>query len=108
MAGEDDAVGTEEAAAEDAKVKLDLQVNVEKKGACQRHITVTVPRPDIERYFENALKDLMPKAAVPGFRVGRAPRKIVETRFRKDVEDQVKGNLLMDSLAQVSESSDLS
>jgi trigger factor len=108
MAGEDDAVGTEEAGAEEAAVKLDLQVNVEKKGACQRHITVTVPRPDIERYFENALKDLMPKAAVPGFRVGRAPRKIVETRFRKDVADQVKGNLLMDSLAQVSESSELS
>lgn len=104
----DDAVATADEGAAEAPAKLDLQVNIERKGACQRHVTVSVPRTDIERYFENALKDLMPKAAVPGFRVGRAPRKIVETRFRKDVEDQVKSSLLMDSLAQVSESSDLS
>lgn len=104
----DDAVATADEGAAEAPAKLDLQVNIERKGACQRHVTVSVPRADIERYFENALKDLMPKAAVPGFRVGRAPRKIVETRFRKDVEDQVKSSLLMDSLAQVSESSDLS
>lgn len=105
---DDDAVATADAGAAEAPAKLDLQVNIERKGACQRHVTVSVPRTDIERYFENALKDLMPKAAVPGFRVGRAPRKIVETRFRKDVEDQVKSSLLMDSLAQVSESSELS
>ncbi len=45
----------------------------------------------------------MAKAAVPGFRAGRAPRKLVESRFRKDVTDQVKGSLLMDSLAQVTD-----
>lgn len=104
----DEVAATEDEGAPEAPAKLELQVDIEKRGACQRHVTVTVPRTDIERYFENALKDLMPKAAVPGFRVGRAPRKIVETRFRKDVEDQVKGSLLMDSLAQVSESNDLS
>lgn len=105
---DDQAVATEGDEVAEAPVKLDLQVNIEQRGACKRHITVTVPRTDIERYFENAMKDLVPKAAVPGFRVGRAPRKIVETRFRKDLEDQVKGSLLMDSLSQVSESNELS
>ena len=45
---------------------------------------------------------------VPGFRPGRAPRKLIETRFRKDVADQVKGSLLMDSLAQITEDQDFS
>ena len=45
----------------------------------------------------------MPTAAVPGFRPGRAPRKLVEHRFHKDVDEQVKGSLLMDSMTQVSE-----
>jgi trigger factor len=45
----------------------------------------------------------MPKAAVPGFRAGRAPRKLVEAKFRKDVADQVKGSLVVDSLSQLSE-----
>lgn len=108
MAKQEDAVATADETTAEAPTKLELQVDIDRKSACERHITVTVPRSDIERYFENALKDLMPKAAVPGFRMGRAPRKIVESRFRKDVEEQVKGSLLMDSLAQVSESNELS
>ena len=88
--------------------KLELQVQIDKKSACERHITVEIGRESIERYFENALKELMPKAAVPGFRLGRAPRKLVETRFRKDVSEQVKGSLLMDSLSQVSTEHELS
>jgi trigger factor len=45
----------------------------------------------------------MPSATVPGFRPGRAPRKLVENRYRKEVAEQVKGSLLMDSLGQISE-----
>ena len=53
--------------------------------------------------FDKEFSELMATADVPGFRAGRAPRKLVETRFRKDVADQVKGSLLMDSLTQVTE-----
>lgn len=87
--------------------RLNLDVRIEEKGACQRHITVTIPREDIERYFNDAFSDMMPKASIPGFRIGRAPRKLVESRFRKEVADQVKGTLLMDSLGQVTEESNL-
>ena len=45
----------------------------------------------------------MPTAQVPGFRPGRAPRKLVETRFRKEIGDKVKSELLMDCLTQVNE-----
>jgi trigger factor len=87
---------------EEAK-RLNLDVQIDSRGACQRHITVTVPRADIERYFDNAFSELVTSAAVPGFRSGRAPRKLIETRFRKDVVEQVKGSLLMDSLTQLTE-----
>ena len=100
-------VGLEEGQ-EEAAVKLDLDVKIQARSACERHITVTIPRSDIDRYLGKAFSELMDKAAVPGFRAGRAPRKLVELRFRKDVGDQVKGSLLMDSLEQISESHDLS
>lgn len=83
--------------------KLALEVKVDKKGACERHVTVTVSRDDIERYFREAFDKLAPKAEVPGFRAGRAPRKLVETRFRTQIKEQVKGSLLMDSMTQVNE-----
>lgn len=90
------------------KPKLDLDVKVDSPSACQRHITVTIGREDIDRYFEESISEMMPKANVPGFRPGRAPRKIVESRFHKDVVDQVKGSLLLDTVNQVSEDHDFS
>jgi trigger factor len=97
---------TPDAAAEPAP-KLQLDVKIDARGACQRHVTITVPRADIDRYFEKAFNELMPKAAVPGFRAGRAPRKLVEAKFRKDVADQVKGSLVVDSLGQLSDENKL-
>src|SRR5205823_2339523 len=47
--------------------------------------------------------ELSPKAELPGFRPGRAPRKLVESRFKEQIADQVKGKILMDSLAQMSD-----
>jgi trigger factor len=88
--------------------RLALDVDVQTRSTCERHVTVTVPREDIERYFDKEFSELMPKAQVPGFRPGRAPRKLVETRFRKDIADKVKGELLMNSLTQINEEQKLS
>ena len=87
--------------------KLNLDIRIQSPSACERHVTVSVAREDIDRYFDKAFTELMPKAAVPGFRSGRAPRKLVESRFRKDLADQVKGSLLMDSMAQITDESKL-
>lgn len=82
---------------------LDLMVDIATPSACERHVTVTVSRADIDRYFDDAFGDLVPTASVPGFRVGRAPRKIIESRFKQEVTDQVKGSLLMDCLEKIGE-----
>jgi trigger factor len=87
--------------------RLDLSIKIDSKNACQRHVTVTVPREDIERYLDEAYSEMMGDAQVPGFRKGRAPRKLIEARFRKEVADKVKGELLMDSVGQVTEESKL-
>ena len=83
--------------------KLSLEVEISSPSACERHVTVTVSRQDIDRYLDDAYSELMPEANVPGFRAGRAPRKLVENRFKKEVGEQIKGSLLMDSLSQISE-----
>ena len=94
---------TVDAGAEPEVEKLNLSIKVDSPSACQRHVTVTVPREDIDRYFDKAFSDMMGTAVVPGFRSGRAPRKLIEARYRKDVADQVKGSLLMDSMSQITE-----
>jgi trigger factor len=90
------------------KPKLTLDISVDKRGACKRHVTVSVARADIDRYFKEAIDELAPKAEVPGFRPGRAPRKLVESRFREQTANQVKGSLLMDSVSQINEDAEFS
>ena len=83
--------------------KLNLEVKIDSRGACARHVTVTASREDVDRYYDNEFNDLMKSAEVPGFRPGHAPRKLIESRFRKDVGDRVKGALVMDAIGQVND-----
>ena len=43
---------------------MELQVTVDNTSACERHITVVVPRTDIDRYYEQEYDELLPKAEV--------------------------------------------
>ncbi|NOY43630.1 MAG: trigger factor [Planctomycetes bacterium] len=102
----DDDVKTDTSADEESGAKeerLNLEVTVESPSACERHVTVSVSREDIDRYLDDAYNEMMPSANVPGFRIGRAPRKLVVNQFKKEIGEQIKGSLLMDSLSQISE-----
>ena len=100
--------GTSEEQTEEIQEKLDLEVTIESTSACERHVTVVIARESIDRCFEAEFDELVPKAEVPGFRPGRAPRKLVMSRFKEQVGDQVKGKLLMDAMGQVSEEHEFS
>jgi trigger factor len=84
--------------------KLNLNVSYQSPQACLREVVVTIPQEEVQRYLRKAYDELIPEAQVPGFRQGRAPRKLVEKQFKERVQEQVKGSLVMDSLAQVTES----
>ncbi len=101
-------VATDVDTPEEEAEQLNMDVEIDTRSACERHISVTIPREDIDRYYDKEFSELMPTAQVPGFRPGRAPRKLIESRFRKDVGDKVKSDLLMDSLAQIHEKQELS
>ncbi|MFG0334463.1 MAG: trigger factor [Maioricimonas sp. JB049] len=76
---------------------------MESPQTCLRHVVVTIPREEVERYLQKEYDGLVPEAQVPGFRAGRAPRKLVEKQFKDRVLERVKGALLMDSLSQVTD-----
>jgi len=104
MAADDqDNVGSDAPEEGEEGIQLKLDVQIENPSACERHVTVTISREDIDRYLDGAFSELMPQANVPGFRIGRAPRKLVESRHKEEIGEQIKGSLLMDSLSQISE-----
>ena len=85
------------------KTRLDLDVQISDVGPCKKHLKVSIPRSDVEKQFNESLGSMAKEAVVPGFRPGRAPRQLVEKRFRKQVAGQVKSTLLMASLEQLDE-----
>jgi trigger factor len=87
----------------ESKTRLDLDVQISDVGPCKKHLKVTIPRSDVEKQFQESVGVMAKEAVVPGFRPGRAPKQLVEKRFRKQVAGQVKSTLLMACLEQIDE-----
>ncbi|MFN9941151.1 MAG: trigger factor family protein, partial [bacterium] len=88
---------------ETAGQPLNLDVSIDRVSTCQRRVKVTIPREDIARYQDEALGELVPSALLPAFRPGRAPRRLVGSRFKTELSDQIRSKLLTDAMTQVSE-----
>src|SRR5205085_2409025 len=73
----------------------------------KKHIKVSVDRADIEGRLNEKFNEIGHDATVPGFRPGKAPRRLVEGRFRREVFDQVKNEVLLASLEQLAEENDV-
>ncbi len=97
-----------EPAADDGKLKQ--QVEITDAGPCKKHVKITVGRDVIDGRFKEKYDELYKGvgAQLPGFRPGKAPRKIMERKFKSTVQEDVRREILMASLQQLAEDSNLS
>ncbi len=84
-----------------AAYKMSLAVEIESTGPCRRHVRVKVPQTDIEHFRTKAVEEVAENTAVPGFRAGRVPRGLIEKKFKKELSDQVRQQVLLTSLEQL-------
>jgi len=82
-------------------------ITVEEVGPAAKRVTVEIPREKISEKLDAQYKELRSQAAIPGFRIGHAPRKLLERRFSQDVKDQVAGTLVRESYEQAIKKNDL-
>lgn len=76
------------------------QIKIEDSGPATKKVFVEVPQELIASKLEEQFKQLRREAALPGFRPGHAPQKLVEKRFHNDVRDQVRRNVISESYEQ--------
>src|SRR5947209_6499216 len=86
--------------------KLNQAVDIRDVGPCKKHIKVSIERDSIDNRLDEKYKEIMPESNVAGFRPGKAPRALVRRRYRKEVADQVKAEILLESLEQLAEDND--
>jgi len=84
-----------------------MDVSVDDVAACKKRLTITFPRDEINRKFDERFTELEREALVPGFRPGRAPRRLIEKRFREAVTEEVRAKLVAEGFEKAIEEQDL-
>lgn len=92
---------------EETEEGLKFDVKIEDAGPACKSLTITIPEDQIKDKIENSYGSLEDEAVVPGFRRGRAPRRLLEKRFSSHVRDDVKTQLLSESYTQAIQDNDL-
>lgn len=79
---------------QDQEQQFACEVDVRDSGAWQKKISVTIPREQVDEEMDRQLGEFRWSAEVPGFRKGRAPRRLIEKRYGDELNNQVKLRLL--------------
>lgn len=83
------------------------QIKIEDAGPATKKVTVEIPKDRIDSKLSEQFKELRREAALPGFRPGHAPQKLIEKRFNNDVREQVRRTLISESYEQAVEKNNL-
>jgi len=97
MAKEEEQESTTTAEEEQKSKALKNTVTIEEAGPCKKKVIIEIPQEAIKKATDEQYRTLSKDAMVPGFRKGRAPRRLLEKRFGKEITEQVKLKLLADA-----------
>lgn len=71
-----------------------MNSTVESLGPCKKLVRFEEDATVVDETFESVTRDFQKKAAISGFRPGKAPRQVVEKQFEKEILDEVKWTLM--------------
>ena len=93
--------------AEQEQTDFVYPVRIEDAGPGTKKVLVEIPHERISDELQKQFKELRQQAAIPGFRPGHAPQKLIEKRFNSDVKEQVRRSLISESYGQAVEKNNL-
>lgn len=84
-----------------------MEFAVEPAGPCRKKITVTIPPERVADEFDKSYRTWARTVPIPGFRPGKAPRRLVEKKYAAEVAQEVKQHLLETAYERAIEENDL-
>jgi len=82
---------------------LGTVADVHDLGPCKRRVIARVGADKVDERLDKAYDELIQTVSLPGFRRGRVPRRLLEKRYGKEVDKDIKEQLLAESFAEVVE-----
>ena len=80
---------------------------IEEAGAARKRIKIEIPEERIKGKLNEAFGELQRDAVLPGFRRGRAPKRLIEKRFGGDMRNTVKQQLVAEAYEKAVENNKL-
>ena len=71
-----------------------MDVSVESPGSILRRMTIIIPAEELDQRIETRILRLAKTAKLPGFRPGKIPRKVIESRFSSQVLQEAVEELI--------------
>lgn len=78
-------------------------VTIEDLGPCRKRLTIEVPAARIAATLKESVQEVSATAALPGFRPGKAPAKLIERRFGQAIRDEAKRKLVSEAYSSAIE-----
>lgn len=85
----------------------DTKVSIHDAGPCLKKISIEIPSSLVDGMIDESYATVAHEAALPGFRRGRAPKRLIEKRFGGYVRDQARGRLISQAYQDAVESHNL-
>ena len=85
-----------------------MKIEIEEVGPCKKLLKFEIPKETIEEEWQKQLKEVSRMANLPGFRKGKAPRKLLEKNYGDKIVEEVKRAIVSSSYQETIEKNKLS
>jgi len=87
--------------------KTNHKVSITDIGPCLKKISIEIPAEEVADQIGTSIDTVLTETELPGFRKGRAPRRLVEKRFGSNIRKEAKNQLIASAYSQAVEEAKL-
>lgn len=84
-----------------------MEFQVADTGPCRKTITVRIPAEKIRAHIDDVYKQASNQVQMKGFRPGKVPRQVLESRFGSDIQNEAKQSLVNQSFQEAMRDRDI-
>ena len=70
-----------------------MKVEVENQPHCVATLKIELPAEQVAKEWDAIANSFAAQARIPGYRPGKAPRRVIEAKFRKDIQEELTKKL---------------
>jgi trigger factor len=74
-----------------------MKVEVENQPHCVATLKIELPPAEVSKEWDAIASNFAAHARIPGYRPGKAPKRVIEAKFRKDIQDELTKKLVSKS-----------